>query len=205
MQEQFRRKILEAKEMHTSLEWLKFLNARMIETLAATDFRLTFRTMQRLSKQAESFSQLDADDLDESEDTSLPKVYIEFTALDEHGVFLQYRFTSGRGFQGVYRRHISDLTQPLTEKMTRTFTEGYRFFLYSISINFVSSEVYASLLKHLMAAIPAEKFLFVYCFKDNSESPLEALIRHCRHYQLQITAAAGQMYPNLEIHVYRIN
>ena len=173
----------------------------MIETLAATDFRLTFRTMHRLSKQAESCSKLDADNLLKSEDTSLPKVYIEFTALDEHGVFLEYRFASGRGFQGVYRRHISDLTQPLTEEMARTFAEGDRFLLYSITIDIVSSEVYASLLKHLMAAIPAEKFLFVYCSMDNSESPLETLIRHCRHYQLQVTAATGQMCPNLEIHV----
>ena len=45
MREQFRGKILKAKEMHKSLEGLEYLNARMIETLAATDFRLTFRTM----------------------------------------------------------------------------------------------------------------------------------------------------------------
>ena len=201
MQRQFRRKIFKAKHMHKSLECLSFLNARMIETLAATDFRLTFRTMHRLSQQAESRSKLDADNLVKSEDTSLPKVCIEFTELDEHGVFLEYRFTRRREFEGVYWRHISNLTQPLTEEMARNFAEGDWFVLYSSYVNIVSSEVSASFLKDLMAAIPAEKFLFVNCPIDYPESPLETLLRHCRRYQLQATP--GHMYPNLEFHVVR--
>ena len=205
MQEQFRRKILKAKHMHKSLEGLSFLNARMIETLAATDFRLTFRTMHRLSKQAEPRPNLDEDNLFESEDTSLPKLYYVFAVPVERGVFLRYRFTSKGQFQGRYRRPIYDLFQPLTEEMARTFAEGDRFFLYSVRINFFSSNEHANLLRNLMALIPAEKFLFVYCFMDNYESPLETLIRHCRLYQLQVTAAAGQMYRNLEIHVFRTN
>ena len=202
MQEQFRRKILKAMEMQKSLDGLEYLNAKMIETLAATDFRLTFRTMQRLSKQAESFSQLDADDLDESEDTSIPEVFFEFTVLDEHGAFLELCYTSEGHFYGDYRRHISDLARPLTREMAKNFAKGDRFVLYSLQTNIVSSEVHATLLKHLMAAIRTEKFLFVNCPIDYPESPLETLLRHCRHYQLQATAA-GQMYPNLEFHVVR--
>ena len=60
MREQLKGKILEAKRMHKRLEGLEFLNERMIETLAETDFRLTFRTMHRLSKQAESRSKVHA-------------------------------------------------------------------------------------------------------------------------------------------------
>ena len=97
MQEQFRRKILKAKEMHKSLEGLEFLNARMIETLAATDFRLTFRTMHRLIKQAESHSEAYAENLDESEDTSIQKVYFEFKVLEEDESFLEVRYTSNAG------------------------------------------------------------------------------------------------------------
>ena len=52
MREQFKGKILEAKRMHKRLKGLEFLDARMIETLVATDFRLTFSTIRRLSKQA---------------------------------------------------------------------------------------------------------------------------------------------------------
>ena len=49
MQEIFRRKILYAKRMHTRLENLRFQNAKMMDMLASTDFRLTFTTMQRLN------------------------------------------------------------------------------------------------------------------------------------------------------------
>ena len=48
MRERFRRKILLAKEMHKSLDSLQLRDAWMIEILAATDIRLTFRTMRRL-------------------------------------------------------------------------------------------------------------------------------------------------------------
>ena len=49
MQEIFRRKILYAKRMRTRLESLRFLNAKMMDMLSSTDFRLTFTTMQRLN------------------------------------------------------------------------------------------------------------------------------------------------------------
>ena len=73
MREQFKGKILEAKQMHKRLKRLEFLNARMIKTLAATDFRLTFRTMRRLIKQAESHSKAFAENSDEIEDTPRQK------------------------------------------------------------------------------------------------------------------------------------
>ena len=97
------------------------------------------------------------------------------------------------------------MTRPLTREMAKNFAKGDRFVLYSLQTNIASTEVYATLLKHLMAAIPAEKFLFVYCSMDYSESPLETLLRHCRHYQLQATEVAGQMHPNLEIHAVRMS
>ena len=46
MREQFRRKILHAKQMRKHSESLRFMNARMIEALSATDIRLTFRIVQ---------------------------------------------------------------------------------------------------------------------------------------------------------------
>ena len=49
-------------------ESLRFMNARMIETLATTDFRLTFRTMQRLMPQTGTRSNGYVKNLDESED-----------------------------------------------------------------------------------------------------------------------------------------
>ena len=90
------------------------------------------------------------------------------------------------------------MTQPLTQEIARHFDEGNWFVLHSDLIDTVSSELYASLLKRLMATIPVNKVLFVLCPVMHFESPLEKLIRHCRHYQLQ--APAGQMYSNLEIH-----
>ena len=97
MREQLKGKILEAKRMHKRLEGLEFLNSRMIETLAETDFRLTFRTMHRLIKQAESHSEAYAENLDESEDTSRQKVYFEFKVLEEDESFLEVRYTSNAG------------------------------------------------------------------------------------------------------------
>ena len=123
--------------------------------------------------------------------------------LEEDEAFLEVRYTGEGEFQDDDERFISDLTLPLPQEIARTFAEGDWFVLHSEHIGTVSSEVHASLLKHLMAAIPAEKFLIVHCPMDNFESPLETLIRHCRHYQLQATAAGGQMYPNLEIHAVR--
>ena len=118
-------------------------------------------------------------------------------------MFLESRYTSEGEFLDDHERHISDYTLPLTQEVARNFAEGEWFALYSEHTDIVSSEVCASLLKHLMAAIPADKFLIVHCPLENYESPLETLIRHCRHYQLQATAAGGQMYPNLEIHAVR--
>ena len=43
--EQFRRKIPHAKQMRKHPENLRYMNARMSEALAATDFKLTCRTM----------------------------------------------------------------------------------------------------------------------------------------------------------------
>ena len=189
--------------MHKLVESLEFLNARMIETLAATGFRLTFRTMHRLSKQAESSSKASVENLDKGKNTSIQKVYFEFKLLQEDELFLEVRFTSEGEYQDDHERHISDLTQPLTQEMARNFAEGAWFVLLSDHINFVSSKVYASLLKHLMAAIPAEKFLLIYCLMNNFESTLETLVRHCRNYQLQAAVAAGQIHSNLELHVVR--
>ena len=93
MQEQFREKILEAKQMHSRIENLRFLNANMIETVATTDYRLTFRTMKRLIAQAESRSKWH-ENLDEGENTPIQKVYGGFTGLKEDGRFLEMRFAS---------------------------------------------------------------------------------------------------------------
>ena len=97
MREQLKGKILEAKRMHKRLEGLEFLNSRMIETLAETDFKLTFRTMHRLIKQAESHSEAYAENLDESKDTSRQKVYFEFKVLEEDESFLEVHYTSNAG------------------------------------------------------------------------------------------------------------
>ena len=78
MEEQFKGKILHAKQMQERLEGLRFLNARMIETLAATDFRLTFRTMHRLIPQTGSLSKWYEENLDENDDTSSTRVYFHF-------------------------------------------------------------------------------------------------------------------------------
>ena len=140
-----------------------------------------------------------AETSDESEDTSIPQVYFKFMVLEEHGTLLELRYTSEGEFQDEHKWHISNLAQHLTQEMARNFAEGDWFVLFSEHIDIVSSEVHASLLKHLMAAIPAEKFLFVHCPMYNFGSPLETLIRHCRHYQIKATAA-GQIHLNLEIH-----
>ena len=70
MQEQFRRKILHAKQMRKHSESLRIMNAKMLEALAVTDFRLTFRTMQQLIPQTGTRSNAYVEKLDESEDTS---------------------------------------------------------------------------------------------------------------------------------------
>ena len=71
MREQFKGMILKAKQMCKSLESSQFLSERMFETLAATGFRLTFRTMQRLITQPESRSNAWAENLDEIEGNSI--------------------------------------------------------------------------------------------------------------------------------------
>ena len=123
------------------------------------------------------------------------EVSFEFMGLGEDEILIEVRSTSDDEPQEFKRRHISDLTQPLTQEMARHFDEGNWFVLHSDLIDTVSSELYVSLLNHLMTA---NKFLFVLCPVMNFESTLETLIRHCRHYQLQ--APAGQMYSNVEIH-----
>ena len=70
MQELFQRKILHAKEMRKRLESLNFLNVRMLQTLSATDFRLTYRTLQRLTLQAGSPSKVHRANSDETDDAS---------------------------------------------------------------------------------------------------------------------------------------
>ena len=176
----------------------------MIETLATTNFSLTFRTMKRLIPQAESRSKWHEDNLDESENTLIQKVCGGFTGLKEDRRFLDMRSASDGQYPDFRMRHISDLTLPLTREMAERLAEGDGFIFHSDSIDRVSSEVYASFLKHLMAAISAEKFLFVACPLEDFESRLEILIHHCRHCQLQAVAGAGQMRSNLEIHTVNV-
>ena len=87
--------------------------------------------------------------------------------------------------------------------MARHFNEGDWFILHSDHIGVDSSDQYARLFKRLMAAIPADKFLFIFCLVKESESPLETLIHHCRRYQLQ--ELTRQMHSNLEIHAFVIS
>ena len=65
----------------------------MIETVATTDYRLTFRTMKRLIPQAGSRFKWH-ENLNESENTPTQKVYGGFTGLKEDGRFLEMRFAS---------------------------------------------------------------------------------------------------------------
>ena len=74
--------------------------------------------------------------------------------------------------------------------MTGNFDEGYWFVLHSDNIEIDSSEVYENILKHLIGAIPGDKFRFVYCPVKNFRSPMETLIRLCRLYQLQAASSA---------------
>ena len=94
LEEQFKGKILHAKQVHRHLEGLRFLNARMIETLAATDFRLTFRTMQRLIPQTGSLSKWYEENLDENDDTSSTRVYFDFMRVGNQKAFLELHFTN---------------------------------------------------------------------------------------------------------------
>ena len=66
----------------------------MIETLAATDFQLTFRTMQRLIPQTGSHSNMDLVNLDENEDTIIREVSFEFMGLGEDEILIEVRSTS---------------------------------------------------------------------------------------------------------------
>ena len=81
MREQFMRKILHAKQMHKHIEYLQFLNASMIEAFAATDFRRTFKTMQRLVPQKGPSSNGYVENLDEIENRSLKEVSFDFRWL----------------------------------------------------------------------------------------------------------------------------
>ena len=171
-----------------------------METLASNDFTLTFRTMQRLIPQARTPSKWYVENLDENRDTSTEKIFFEFMLMGEAEKFIEVRSTREEEFKV---RHISELTQPLTQEMARHFNEGDWFILHSDHIGVYSSGLYASLSKRLMAAIPADKFLFIFCLVKESESPLETLIRHCHRYQLQ--ESARQMHSNLEIHAVLIS
>ena len=188
MQELFQRKILHAKEMRKRLESLKYLNMRMLQTLSSTDFRLTYRTLQRLTWQAGSPSNV------HRVSSSRMKIFTDFLWLVEDGTFIEMRSVGRENIEEMHQWHISDLNQPLTQ------AKGDCFNIHSDFPNFIPSNIPASLLNHLMAAIPADKILFVWCPAEHSESQLETLIRHCRHYKLQ--EAKGQMHPNLEIHVF---
>ena len=199
MQELFQRKILHAKEMRKRLESLEFLNVEMLQILSATEFKLTYRTLQLLTLQAGPPSKLQSETPDETDGASRMKVYTDIVWLDEDGTFMEMRSGGSEDIEEVHERHISDLTLPLTQDMAEYLAEGDSFNLYIDFPNFVPSNILRSLLNHLMAAIPADKLLFVWCPAEHSESPLEALIRHCRYHKLQ--EAKGQMHPNLEIHV----
>ena len=120
MEEQLRGKILYAKRMLTRLESLEFLNASMIETLAETDFRLTFRTMQRLIQQTRSRSNVF---LDENDDTTTTEVCFKLSGLGEDEILIEVLPINEDEPQEFHRRHISDLTQPLTQEMARHFDE----------------------------------------------------------------------------------
>ena len=199
MKELFQSKILHAKEMRMRLESVKYLNVRMLQTLSANDFILTYRTLQQLTLQAGSPSKLDSVNSVRTNDASRMKVFIDFLRLDEDGTFIEMRSARTEDVEEVHERHISDLTQPLTQEMARHLAEGDCFTLLGDFPNFLAPNIHTTLLKNLMSAIPAEKPLFVWCPMDYSESPLQTLIRHCRYYKLQ--EATGYIHPNLEIHV----
>ena len=193
MQELFQRKILHAKEMRKRLESLKYLNVRMLQTLSSNDFRLTYRTLQRLTWQAGSRSTV------HRVRSSRMKVYTDIVWLVEDGTFIEMRSVGRGNIEEMHQWHISDLTLPLTQDMAEYLAEGDSFNLYADFPNFVPSNILTSLLNHIMAAIPVDKLLFVWCPAEHSESQLETLMRHCRYYNLQ--EASGYMHPNLEIHV----
>ena len=60
------------------LEGLKYLNVRMLQTLSATDFRLTYRTLQRLTLQAGSPSKVHKENSFETEDDREGKSLLTF-------------------------------------------------------------------------------------------------------------------------------
>ena len=73
------------------------------------------------------------------------------------------------------------------------------FTLYSGPIELVSSETCASLLGHLMGAIPVDKRLIIQCHIVNFGCGLQALMRHSHHYNLH--SAISQIQPNIELYV----
>ena len=128
------------------------------------------------------------------------KVFIDFLRVLEDGTFLEVRSPGKESFQDMHVRHISGLTR---QEMARHLAEGDCFTLFSDYIHFVSSNIHASLLKRLMAVIPADKCFFIWCPVENSESTLKTLIRYCRHFKLQ--AGTGEIHPNLEIQVVGVS
>ena len=108
MREHFRRRILQAKQMQRRLESLQFLNSKMMETLAANDFTLTFRTMQRLIQQAGFPSSWYVANLDENRYTSIQKICFEFFLMGEAEKFIEVRSTSEHKFQDFKVGHISN-------------------------------------------------------------------------------------------------
>ena len=100
------------------------------------------------------------------------KVFIDFLRVLEDGTFLEVRSPGKESFQDMHVRHISDLTR---QEMARHLAEGDCFTPFRDYIHFVSSNIHASLLKRLMAVIPADKCFFIWCPVENSESTLKTL------------------------------
>ena len=77
--------------MHKCMESLKFVNARTVETLTTTDFRLTFRTMRR---QTGSRFNVFLVNLDLNEDTTIKEVSFGFMGLGVDKILFEVRSTS---------------------------------------------------------------------------------------------------------------
>ena len=199
MQGHFGRKILHSREIHKRLKGLSFLDSRMIHTLAASDFRLTYATMERLLSQAGSTTSVYAEILARTGDTSRQEKSSAFLGLQEDGTFTEVYSTGVQPHIDVQTRHISEFTLPLTQEMTKHLDDVDCFTLYSGHIESVSSETCGSLLRLLMTAIPADKRLIIRCHISHYGCALQALMRHCQHYRLQ--SARSQIYPNIEFHV----
>ena len=163
MQGHFGKKILHAKEMYKRLEDLSFMDASIIRTLATSDFRLTYTTMERLLSQAGSISTVQGEILEETEDTSRQEKSSVLLVLQEDGTFTEVYSSGVQPHLDVKTRHISDFALPLTEKMAIHLAYVDCFILYNGCIKLISSEIHASLLRHLMAAIPVDKRLIIRC------------------------------------------